>query len=245
MTTQAPTDTVVYAVGDIHGRLDLLQLIQQSIADDAMRRTESRRQVIYLGDYVSRGPDSAAVVDRVREWLPDGFERITLKGNHEDLLLRFLDGEIDTGRHWLDYGGLEAMSAYGVVIADRDARDDASVIALGEDLAARIPASHLEFFRALQTRHRSGDYFFVHGGVRPGVPLEKQSDRDCLWIRKTFLNSDADHGAMVVHGHSISDEPELRHNRIGIDTGAYSSGVLTCLVLEGEARSFLQTQVPE
>ena len=245
MTPQTPADTVVYAIGDIHGRLDLLDRIQRQIADDAMKREASRRQVVYLGDYVSRGPDSAGVVDRVREWLPEGFERITLKGNHEDLLLRFLDGEIDTGRHWLDYGGLEAMSAYGVGIADRDARDDASVIALGEDLAARIPASHLEFFRALQTRHRNGDYFFVHGGVRPGVPLEEQKDRDCLWIRKTFLNSGADHGAMVVHGHSISDEPELRHNRIGIDTGAYRSNVLTCLVLAGATRSFLQTASPD
>ena len=244
MTPQTPADTVIYAVGDIHGRLDLLERIQQSIADDAMRRTESRRQVIYLGDYVSRGPDSAAVVDRVREWLPDGFERITLKGNHEDLLLRFIDGEIDTGRHWLDYGGLDALAAYGVAIADREARDDDSVAALGRDLAARIPPSHLDFFRSLRISHGAGDYFFVHGGVRPGVPLEKQSARDCLWIRKTFLNSDADHGAMVVHGHSISDQPDIRHNRIGIDTGAYRSNVLTCLVLDGETRTFLQTASP-
>lgn len=241
MMPQTPAATVVYAIGDIHGRLDLLDHIQQRIADDAARRPAKRRQVVYLGDYVSRGPDSAGVVDRVREWLPEGFERITLKGNHEDLLLRFLDGEIDTGRHWLDYGGLEAMAAYGVAIADRAARDDANVIALGKDFAARIPASHLDFFRALQTRHRSGDYFFVHGGVRPGVPLPEQSARDCMWIRKTFLNSNAEHGAMVVHGHSISNQPEIRHNRIGIDTGAYRSGVLTCLVLDGETRTFLQT----
>jgi serine/threonine protein phosphatase 1 len=241
MTPQTPAATVVYAIGDIHGRLDLLDRIQRQIADDAMHRAASCRQVIYLGDYISRGPDSAGVVDRVREWLPEGFERITLKGNHEDLLLRFLDGEIETGRHWLDYGGLEVMSAYGVAVADREARDDSSVIALGEGLAAHIPSPHLAFFRGLQASHRCGDYFFVHGGVRPGVPLPDQSDRDCLWIRKTFLNSDADHGAMVVHGHSITDQPEIRDNRIGIDTGAYHSGVLTCLVLDGEARTFLQT----
>lgn len=241
MLPQTPADVVVYAIGDIHGRLDLLDGIHRQIADDAMRRTPSRRQLVYLGDYVSRGPDSAGVVDRVRAWLPDGFERITLKGNHEDLLLRFLDGEIGTGRHWLDYGGLDAMAAYGVAITNREARDDASVVALRQGLVARIPPSHLDFFRALQISHRAGDYFFVHGGVRPGVPLGEQIDRDHLWIRKTFLNSDADHGAMVVHGHSISDQPEIRHNRIGIDTGAYRSGVLTCLVLEGETRTFLQT----
>jgi len=244
MTPKTPAAMVVYAIGDIHGRLDLLDRIHRQIVDDAARRTASRRQLVYLGDYVSRGPDSAGVVDRVREWLPAGFERITLKGNHEDLLLRFLDGEIDTGRHWLDYGGLDAMAAYGVAIADREARDDASVIALHRDLAGRIPASHLEFFRTLQISHSTGDYFFVHGGVKPGVPLSEQSARDCLWIRKTFLNSDADHGALVVHGHSISDQPEICRNRIGIDTGAYRSGVLTCLVLDGDRRSFLQTASP-
>lgn len=241
MTPRTPAATVVYAIGDIHGRLDLLDSIHRQIIDDAARRAASRRQMVYLGDYVSRGPDSAGVVDRVREWLPEEFERITLKGNHEDLLLRFLDGEIDIGRHWFDYGGLETLAAYGVAIADPEARDDASVIALGKDLAGRIPASHLEFFRTLQISHSAGDYFFVHGGVKPGVPLPEQSDRDCLWIRNTFLNSEADHGATVVHGHSISDQPEIRRNRIGIDTGAYRSDVLTCLVLDGESRTFLQT----
>lgn len=241
MSPRTPRDTVIYAIGDIHGRLDLLDRIHRQITDDAMQREASCRQVVYLGDYVSRGPDSAGVVERVRNWLPAGFERITLKGNHEDLLLRFRDGEIDTGRHWLDYGGLEALSAYGVAFSDPEARDDASVIGLGKDLAKRLPASHLEFFRTLQISHSAGDYYFVHGGVRPGVPLPEQSDRDCLWIRKTFLNSEQDHGAMVVHGHSISDQPEIRHNRIGIDTGAYRSGILTCLVLDGEGRQFLQT----
>lgn len=241
MTPHTPAGMVIYAIGDLHGRIDLLDRIHQKIADDARQREASHRQVVYLGDYVSRGPDSSGVVDRVREWLPEGFERITLKGNHEDLLLRFLEGEVDTGRHWLDYGGLDAMEAYGVAIPDRQARDDASVIALRNEFADRLPAPHLEFFHALKTRHSAGDYFFVHGGVRPGVPLSGQSDRDCLWIRQPFLDSEADHGAVVVHGHCISDQPEVRHNRIGIDTGAYRSGVLTCLVLDGESRSFLQT----
>ena len=241
MTPQTPADTVIYAIGDIHGRLDLLDRIHQAIIDDASQRAASRRQVVYLGDYVSRGPDSAGVIDRVRDWFPDGFSRIALKGNHEDLLLRFLDGEIDTGRHWLDFGGLEAMTAYGMDIPDREARDDASVIALGKELALRLPVLHLDFLHDLQISHTAGDYFFVHGGVRPGIPLQEQSERDCLWIRKTFLHSEADHGAIVVHGHCISEEPEVRRNRIGIDTGAYRSGILTCLVLDGATRSFLQT----
>lgn len=245
MKPLAPPDTAIYAIGDLHGRLDLLLEMQQRIADDADRRAASRRVVVYLGDYVSRGPDSPGVVDRVREWLPPGFERVTLKGNHEDLLLRFLGGEVDTGRHWLDYGGLEAMAAYGVSIADWSARDDASVLELRAGLEAALPAAHLDFLRGLQVSHRAGDYFFVHGGVRPGVPLEAQSARDCMWIRKTFLDSELDHGAVVVHGHSISPAPELRHNRIGIDTGAYRSGVLTCLLLEGGHRGILQTGTAE
>ena len=243
MTPLGPPDTAIYAVGDIHGRLDLLLELQRLIEADAAGRASARRVVVYLGDYVSRGPDSPGVVDRVRAWLPAGFERVTLKGNHEDLLLRFLEGEIDTGRHWLDYGGLEAMAAYGVAIGDPAARDDASVLALRCGLERALPAAHLDFLRGLRISHRAGDYFFVHGGIRPGIPLDSQSPRDCLWIRKTFLVSELDHGAVVVHGHSISTAPELRPNRIGIDTGAYRSGILTCLVVEADQRRFLQARV--
>lgn len=241
MTNQTPADTVIYAIGDIHGRADLLAVIHERIAADARQRAAQRKLVVYLGDYVSRGEDSRRVVDRVREWLPAGFERVALKGNHEDLLLRFLDGEVDAGRHWFDYDGLDALADYGVAIPDRQARDDASVALLRDRFAASLPQAHLDFFRSLPASHRAGDYCFVHGGVRPGVPLAEQSDHDCMWIRKAFLDSADDHGAVVVHGHSISEHPVIRQNRIGIDTGAYRSGVLTCLVLDGASRSFLQT----
>lgn len=241
MISQTPPDTVIYAIGDIHGRVDLLAAIHDRIATDAGLHAAKLKQLVYLGDYVSRGGNSRAVVDRVREWLPEGFQRITLKGNHEDLLLRFLDGEPDVGRHWFDYGGHETLAAYGVVIPDRMARDDCSVAVLRDRFEAALPPSHQEFFRSLPISHRAGDYCFVHGGVRPGVPLSAQNDHDCMWIRKSFLESDDDHGAIVVHGHSISSQPVVRHNRIGIDTGAYHSGVLTCLVLEDTSRNFLQT----
>lgn len=241
MTGRTPADTVIYAIGDIHGRADLLAAIHERIAADAQQRAAQRKLVVYLGDYVSRGEDSRRVVDRVREWLPAGFKRICLKGNHEDLLLRFLDGDLDAGRHWFDYDGLDALADYGVTTPDRQARDDTSVAALRDRFAAALPPSHLGFFRSLSVRHRAGDYCFVHGGVRPGVPLAQQNDHDCMWIRKAFLDSNADHGAIVVHGHSIAGQPEIRHNRIGIDTGAYQTGVLTCLVLEGANAGFLQT----
>ena len=240
MRSRTPPDTVIYAIGDIHGRLDLLAAIHDRVVADARQRSAQNRLVVYLGDYVSRGEDSRRVVDRVLEWLPEGFERITLKGNHEDLLLRFLAGEPDVGQHWFDYGGHETLASYGVAIADRQARDEASVAALRNCFETALPQSHLDFFRSLPASHRAGDYYFVHGGVRPGVPLAEQNEHDCMWIRKSFLDSDADHGAVVVHGHSIFKAPVVRHNRIGIDTGAYRSGVLTCLVLDGAARSFLQ-----
>jgi serine/threonine protein phosphatase 1 len=241
MNRQTPPDTVIYAIGDIHGRLDLLTALHGRIAVDARQRAAARKLLVYLGDYVSRGADSRGVVERVQEWRPAGFEPVWLKGNHEDLLLRFLDGEIDAGRHWFDYDGLDTLADYGVTVADWTARDEASVRALREHFAAALPAAHLAFFRALRVSFVAGDYCFVHGGVRPGVPLAQQAAHDCMWIRRSFLDSDLDHGALVVHGHSISPEPQVRHNRIGIDTGAYRSGVLTCLVLDGGAHSFLQT----
>ncbi|MBI5107204.1 MAG: serine/threonine protein phosphatase [Rhodocyclales bacterium] len=243
MSPRAPDGTVIYAIGDIHGRLDLLDELHRRILDDAARRSAQRRLLIYLGDLVSRGPDSRGVIERVRTWLPPGFERVALKGNHEDLLLRAHAGEFAAARHWLDYGGIEALASYGVTVSDKLVREEAGIGELCHRFAAALPAGQLEFLESLRLSHRAGDYYFVHGGVRPGVALDEQNPRDLIWIRKTFLNSEADHGAVVVHGHSISRRPELRPNRIGIDTGAYHSGVLTCLALDGAEQVFLQTEV--
>lgn len=241
MTGQTPPDTVIYAIGDIHGRDDLLAAIHDQIASDVAGRSASQRQVVYLGDYVSRGAASRRVVDRVLAWLPDDFTRVTLKGNHEDLLLRFLAGDLEAGSHWFDYGGLDTLAGYGVAIAHREARDSKNVAALRDQFEARLPPAHLAFFQSLRISHRAGDYCFVHAGVRPGVPLARQEDHDQMWIRRAFLDSDADHGAIIVHGHCISSRPEIRPNRIGIDTGASQSGVLTCLVLDGATAGFLHT----
>ncbi len=241
MIGRAPADTVIYAVGDIHGRMDLLLTLRQRIIDDAARRGARRKLLIFLGDLVSRGPDSCGVVEQVRVGLPEGFERIVLRGNHEDLLLRCHAGEFAAARHWLDYGGIEAMASYGVEVSDELVRDEAGIGELCHRFAAALPREHLEFLESLPLSHRAGDYFFVHGGVRPGIPLAQQIPRDLIWIRKTFLASTLDHGAIVVHGHCISRSPESPGNRIGIDTGAYHSGVLTCLVLDRDKQDFLQT----
>lgn len=236
-----PAGTALYVIGDIHGRCDLLELIQRGIAIDAGMRRAPRKVIVYLGDYLSRGTDSRRVVDRVRGWQLEGCEIVTLKGNHEDLALRYLGGELQAGRHWFDHGGLDALAHYGVEAADRSARDDQTMESLRMRFADVVPAQHLAFFRSLKVSHREGGYYFVHAGIRPGVSLEAQNDHDQMWIRKRFLESDQDHGATVVHGHSITPEPEVRQNRIGIDTGAYASGVLTCLVLDGGERAFLQS----
>ncbi|MCC7414250.1 MAG: serine/threonine protein phosphatase, partial [Gammaproteobacteria bacterium] len=164
-----------------------------------------------------------------------------LKGNHEDLVLRFLDGELSAGIDWLDYGGTAALADYGITLADGNDRSEPALTALRELLARALPPAHLAFLRALPASHGEGGYHFAHAGVRPGVPLAEQNDMDQIWIRGRFLASDADHGAVVVHGHCISPQPEVCHNRIGIDTGAFASGVLTCLILDGAERTFMQT----
>lgn len=239
---ETPRDTVVYAIGDIHGCYDLLEAIQQGIAADSRQRSARRRVVVYLGDYVSRGPDSRRVVELLSKERAKAGMAVMLKGNHEDLLLRYLDGELEAGRRWFNYGGLDTLAHYGVEPEDRKAQDDQTLEALRQRFAEALPQDHLAFFRSLLVSHSEGGYRFVHAGIRPGVLLSEQNDHDQMWIRKRFLDSDEDHGAVVIHGHSISPLPQLRHNRIGIDTGAYASGVLTCLVLEGDRRAFLQTR---
>ncbi len=238
---RAPPGAVVYAVGDVHGRWDLLARLHEGVREDAARRRGGRRVLVYLGDYVSRGLDSRRVVDMVRARPLRGFDVVTLKGNHEDLLLRYLDGDLSAGRHWFDFDGLDTLAHYGVAVGDRAAHEEAALEELRRGLRSALPPDHLAFFRSLAVAHDEGGYRFVHGGVRPGVPLRAQSDADQMWIRRAFLDSTADHGAVIVHGHSIGAEVQVRPNRIGLDTGAYRTGVLTGLALEGSSRTVLQT----
>jgi serine/threonine protein phosphatase 1 len=235
---RASERTRVYAVGDIHGRLDLLREINQLIHEDAYARQAPRNVVVYLGDYVDRGPHSREVVDLLLDRPLPGFEHIHLMGNHEDSLLRFL-ADAQIGPAWLEYGGMATLHSYGVKTVDpRSTRD---LLRAQDELRDKLPDRHLRFLRALAPWHVEGDYYFVHAGVRPGVALDAQVPEDFLWIRDTFLDSTADFGKIVVHGHTITDLPVVRRNRIGIDTGAFASGKLTCLVLEDESWSFLQT----
>lgn len=229
----------LYAVGDIHGRADLLEALLAQIAEDAAAHAEAAKRLIFLGDYVDRGPDSSAVIDRVMHDGPAGLEVTPLMGNHEEMMLRFLE-DLAVGRTWMMNGGDATLRSYGVEPPSMFA-GTALFRQAQQQFAEHLPASHRSFLEGLAVTHSEGDYFFVHAGVRPGVALEKQRTEDLLWIRDEFLESDRDFGKVVVHGHSITLDPEFRPNRIGIDTGAYRSGQLTCLVLEGTERTLLTT----
>jgi serine/threonine protein phosphatase 1 len=231
----------LYAIGDIHGRLDLLTALLAQVAADAERHpADQRRQLVFLGDYIDRGTESRGVIDALlRPAWPD-FPRIFLMGNHEDAMLEFLDEQTD-GVAWLTYGGLETLLSYGVAIRRLPTTVD-SAAELREILRAAVPRGHVDFLRRCALSHAEGDYVFVHAGVRPGRPLEQQDRRDLLWIRDEFLRSPgALPGKVVVHGHTICDAPQDLGHRIDIDTGAFVSGRLTCLVLRGAARRFLTT----
>jgi serine/threonine protein phosphatase 1 len=235
----APPGRRIYAVGDIHGRLDLLRELHQLIHEDAYRRQAPHNVVIYLGDYIDRGKDSPGVIDFLLDHPLPSFQSIHLKGNHEDSLLRFLE-DAGIGPAWTFYGGAETMTSYGVRPPHPPLRAE-ELLRAQQSLARALPERHRRFMAGLALSHAEGDYFFVHAGVRPGVALEAQSEEDMLWIRDDFLLSAGDFGKIVVHGHTITERPDVQRNRIGIDTGAFASNRLTCLVLEGTDWSFLQT----
>ncbi len=238
-TAEVPVDTRVYAIGDIHGRLDLLQAMQAMIRADAETAAVSRKVVVYLGDYVDRGLESRQVIDHLMTNPMDGFDSVHLIGNHEAFLLDFLkDASVGTG--WIMNGGDTTLYSYGVGLT-LELPTEGRYRQAQHDLREVFPPAQLEFLLAMPHCHIEGDYFFVHAGVKPGVVLEDQDPNDMMWIRGAFLRATNDFGKIVVHGHSISDEVEFRANRIGIDTGAYFSGRLSCLVLEGSDRRLLQT----
>ena len=226
-----------YAVGDIHGRLDLLDRLLDAIDVDLAVRPPRQNLIIFLGDLIDRGPDSKGVVERLRTFRHDRLDPYFLAGNHEEILLRILDGQAELLQDWLQFGGAECLSSYGVG-QDELMGGEREALAL---IKRSIPDEHAEFIRSFSASLTFGDYFFVHAGVLPGVALSRQNQSDLRWIRSPFLEDDSDHGAVVVHGHTISDEVEQRVNRIGIDTGAYRTGILTALGLEGTSKWTLNT----
>jgi serine/threonine protein phosphatase 1 len=233
-----PAGYRVYAIGDIHGRLDLLEQLLDHIDADEAARAPSDTILVFLGDLVDRGPSSAQVVERVRTLRRPGTRVVHLIGNHEEVLLRLLRGEGELVHDWLRFGGAECAKSYGIEVAALRSLGPKQAVRL---LQAGIPAEHQAFLHGLVDTIRIGDYLFVHAGVRPGVSLDEQTQADLRWIRDPFLTHDGDHGFVVIHGHTIVEEVDVCSNRIGIDTGAYRSGVLTAIALEGTERRFVQT----
>ena len=220
----------VYAIGDVHGCLDRLVAMHAMIADDLAERPVAQPLLVHLGDYVDRGADSAGVVTRLadRTGVPD-LPTINLMGNHEHMMLAAVaTGETEATELWLANGGADSLLSWGV---PRSAQP--------KEWSSYLPKPHLVFLRDLEMHHAAGGYLFVHAGIRPGIPLERQSRHDQMWIREPFLSFKQPFGPVVVHGHTPRQEPVVRPNRIGIDTGAVMGGVLTCAVLEGERLGFI------
>jgi len=230
----------IYAIGDVHGRYDLLRELLRSIEHfNRGLPSPENLHVVLLGDVVDRGPGSAEILRFLTDWVANAEGQVLLQGNHEELMLKVHGGERRLLRNWLELGGRETLESYGLQVP---ATGEPIPPRFMSDIAAAIPKSTMDFVSRWPTVARSGDYFFCHAGIRPGVDLARQSKSDLLWIRREFLDSDRNHGAVVVHGHSISAEAETRANRIGIDTGAYRTGVLTALFLDGDEREFIVTE---
>ncbi len=248
-----PPGRRVYAMGDIHGRLDLFKAaikaierdIEEDGADDAALQDDFATQaqhveptVILLGDLIDRGPDSAGVLKRARKWKKRRDVHI-LGGNHEEMFLESFDKK-EVLRHFLRFGGKETLQSYGI---DPQAKNKAQLASLQARMADYVPAKDLEFIRSFEEQVVIGDYAFVHAGIHPSLTLEKQDGKDLRWIREPFLSHEKLFSHVIVHGHTIYSNPEIRDNRIGIDTGAFETGRLTVLVLEGTGRKIMETSV--
>jgi serine/threonine protein phosphatase 1 len=228
-----------YVVGDIHGRLDLLNVLLGEIESDIAAQPPRKTLLVFLGDLIDRGPSSAQVVERLRTYERPSVRAVFILGNHEEVLLRILDGDTSLIQSWLRFGGEQCLRSYGADPLEISVLDGASAVTA---IRAAIPEKHQTFLRSFVDTCRFGDYLFVHAGIRPGVSIDQQLQSDLRWIREPFLYDDTDHGCVVVHGHTISPIVEEHPNRIGIDTGAYRTGVLTALALEGSQRWYLDTR---
>ena len=237
-----PAGTRIYAFGDIHGRLDLLDELLGKVDADLAGHPVARAIFVFLGDYIDRGDHSRETIDRLIERQATGQqaagEHVFLKGNHEQIALKCLSdpGLFD---RWLRLGGTETLASYGI-----EAGTKIKIAELQAAFHRALPPAHIRFFRALQPSFECGDFFFVHAGVKPRVALARQAEKDLLWIREEFLGSNEDFGKTVIHGHTPGYEIEVRPNRINIDTGAYATGRLTCLAIEGSTLSFIDTLKP-
>ena len=238
---QVPQGCVVWAIGDVHGRADLLEALLAAIRIDAAASPATRQIVIGLGDYVDRGANSCGVLDQLCELADEpGIESLFIRGNHEDRMEAFLD-QPEIGPSWCDYGGRETLASYAVSPPAMRG-DPAGWAQTASELAVALPARHRDFLARQRMSATVGDYFFCHAGVRPGIALADQSDDDLLWIRQPFLDHPQPFEKVIVHGHTPGDDVVSNGRRIGVDTGAYATHVLSTVRLEGTGRSVLQAR---
>lgn len=236
--SRVPDGQRVYAIGDIHGRDDLFAQLLEKVEADTAARGKAFTTLILLGDLVDRGPSSASVIERALR-LGAPFDKVAmLVGNHEECFLGALTGDMKRVRYFIRIGGDATIRSYW---CDDAAYSAASFEDIAEHLRHKVPQSHVDFLNRGEDMIQIGDYVFVHAGIRPGVPLDRQTLPDLRWIREEFIDGDQDHGVTIVHGHTISDDVDEARNRIGIDTGAYLTGRLTAVGLEGEQRWYLDT----
>lgn len=214
-------------------------MLLDRIRSDVATRPPAETFLVFLGDLIDRGPASAQVIDFLRQWRPDWARTVFLLGNHEEAFLRALGGDLDVLRSWLGFGGEACARSYGV---DFDPAASASPEAMLAALQRAVPAADRTFIEGFYDTFSFGDYVLVHAGLRSGVPIEEQAPADLRWIRSGFLDDDTPHAKFVIHGHTIVAEPDLRANRLAIDTGAYRTGVLTAVRLEGSEHAFIQVR---
>ncbi|QWC56270.1 serine/threonine protein phosphatase [Erythrobacter sp. 3-20A1M] len=230
-----PPGSRYYLIGDIHGRLDLFDRMIEAIDDDDRQGGQADSTVVLLGDLIDRGPDSAGVIARARDWQQQRAVRI-LAGNHEEMFLESFEDQAIL-RHFLRHGGVQTLRSYGIAMDDIA---DGPMDRLQDLLHAAVPKADRAFVQGFEDCIVAGDYLFVHAGIAPGVPVDQQKSSDLRWIRERFLSHRDPHPQLVIHGHTVQEAIDEQPNRIGIDTGAYRTGVLTTLVLEGEERRSLQ-----
>lgn len=235
----APQGMQLYAIGDVHGRLDCLTLMHEMIANEIAHDRPADWRVIHLGDYVDRGPQSAQVLDFLIEAKARDPRMLTLMGNHDEGVLQFLADPADA-ELFVRYGGFDTAASYGVVL---DVQTATARLESHRQLVAAMPQSHLLFLRDLPRSVSFGDFFFCHAGVRPGVPLDAQSPHDLVWIRREFLYHPGLYEKVVVHGHTPVNQPEVMPNRVDVDTAAFDTGRLTALVVDGREKRFIVAEV--
>jgi len=235
-----PEDTIIFAVGDIHGHAVALARLLDRMVEFAEARRELKTRFVFLGDYVDRGIEIADAINELLEF-EQSFECVFLRGNHDQIMLDFLSAPKSVGATWVELGGMETLAGYGVKLGERKDRD---WIALRDQLVDAMPDSHIRFLQRTILQHEEGDYLFVHAGVNPHRALDNQLDKDLLWIRDEFLQHSSPLAKMVVHGHTPSERPVRTSNRIGVDTGVYLTGVLTAVAIMGDDIRFISSDAP-